>query len=157
MWCFFTIFAFSFQLYPICLIQYKTLYKKTILTKNITVMVNGSGILINGSQIGNYSTVLQTIQETMEEIVPVSGSSNGVNALGLVVFSMFFGFVIGKMKQQGQPLKDFFVCLNDAIMQIVEIIMWWVPVNVLLLANSVWMRFVFLHLILADLVSYTGY
>lgn len=97
------------------------------MTKNITVMVNGSGILINAtesSQMENYSTVLQTIQETVEEIVPVSGSSYGVNALGLVVFSMFFGFVIGNMKQQGQPLKDFFDCLNDAIMRLVAIIMW---------------------------------
>lgn len=88
-------------------------------------MVNASDNVINAtalSQMGNYSTVLQT--ETIEEISPVSGSSNGVNALGLVVFSMFFGFVIGNMKQQGQPLKDFFDCLNDAIMRLVAIIMW---------------------------------
>lgn len=89
-------------------------------------MVNGSGIVINAtefSQMGNYSTVLQTTQETMD-IIPVSGSSDGVNALGLVVFSMLFGCVIGNMKQQGQPLKDFFNCLNDAIMRLVAIIMW---------------------------------
>lgn len=60
----------------------------------------------------------------MEEIIPVSGSFNGVNALGLVVFSVFFGLVIGKMKQQGQPLKEFFECLNDAIMCLVAIIIW---------------------------------
>lgn len=97
------------------------------LTKNVTVMVNGSGVVLNAtesSQMGNYSTVLQTIQETREEMMPISGSSDGVNALGLVVFSMFFGFVIGNMKQQGQPLKDFFDCLNDSIMRLVAIIMW---------------------------------
>uniref|UniRef100_A0A672LCS3 Amino acid transporter n=1 Tax=Sinocyclocheilus grahami TaxID=75366 RepID=A0A672LCS3_SINGR len=63
-----------------------------------------------------------TIQETVEEVVPVSGSSNGVNALGLVVFSMCFGLVIGNMKQQGQALQDFFDCLNEAIMRLVAII-----------------------------------
>lgn len=60
----------------------------------------------------------------MVETIPVSGSSNGVNALGLVVFSMCFGLVIGSMKQQGQALRDFFDCLNEAIMRLVAIIIW---------------------------------
>ncbi|KAI5101900.1 excitatory amino acid transporter 4 isoform X1 [Silurus meridionalis] len=127
---------FPSNLVEACFKQYRTLYKKTILTKNITVLVNVSDIVINATefrQVGNYSTALQTIQETVEEITPVSGSSNGVNALGLVVFSMFFGFVIGNMKQQGQPLKDFFDCLNDAIMRLVAIIMWYAPVGILFL------------------------
>lgn len=69
-------------------------------------------------------SVPQTTQETVEEMIPVSGSADGMNALGLVVFSLLFGLVIGKLKQQGHPLKDFFNCLNDAIMLIVAIIMW---------------------------------
>lgn len=60
----------------------------------------------------------------MEETVPVSGSSGGVNALGLVVFSVIFGLVIGNMKQQGQALRDFFDCLNEAIMRLVAIVIW---------------------------------
>lgn len=63
-------------------------------------------------------------QETVEESVPVSGSSGGVNALGLVVFSVLFGLVIGNMKQQGQALRDFFDCLNEAVMRLVAIIIW---------------------------------
>lgn len=106
--------------------QYKTLYKKTVFTKDITVLVNVSHDTnaTKFNQVGNSSAVLQTIQETVEEMIPISGSSTGVNALGLVVFSMFFGLVIGKMKQQGQPLKEFFDCLNDAIMRLVAIIIW---------------------------------
>uniref|UniRef100_A0A3Q3RN74 Amino acid transporter n=1 Tax=Mastacembelus armatus TaxID=205130 RepID=A0A3Q3RN74_9TELE len=72
-------------------------------------------------------------QETVEESVPVSGSSGGVNALGLVVFSMCFGLVIGNMKQQGQALRDFFDCLNEAIMRLVAIIIWYAPVGILFL------------------------
>uniref|UniRef100_W5LIC1 Amino acid transporter n=1 Tax=Astyanax mexicanus TaxID=7994 RepID=W5LIC1_ASTMX len=83
--------------------------------------------------VGNFSTVLQIVQETVEETVPVSGSSNGVNALGLVVFSMCFGLVIGNMKQQGQALREFFDCLNDAIMRLVAIIIWYAPVGILFL------------------------
>ncbi|KAF5910008.1 excitatory amino acid transporter 1-like [Clarias magur] len=118
-----------------CFKQYKTIYRKTVFTKDITVLANVSHETnaTKFSQVGNYSTVLQTIQETVEEMIPGSGSSNGVNALGLVVFSMFFGLVIGNMKQQGQPLKEFFDCLNDAIMRLVAIIIWYAPVGILFL------------------------
>uniref|UniRef100_A0A8B9LHD5 Amino acid transporter n=1 Tax=Astyanax mexicanus TaxID=7994 RepID=A0A8B9LHD5_ASTMX len=118
-----------------CFKQYKTLYKKTVSTRNITVMVNASeGINATESNlVGNFSTVLQIVQETVEETVPVSSSSNGVNALGLVVFSMCFGLVIGNMKQQGQALREFFDCLNDAIMRLVAIIIWYAPVGILFL------------------------
>ncbi|XP_059393823.1 excitatory amino acid transporter 4 isoform X2 [Carassius carassius] len=117
-----------------CFKQYKTLYKKTLLIKNVTIVVNASDINSTAlSQASNFSTVLQTIQETVEEVVPVSGSSNGVNALGLVVFSMCFGLVIGNMKQQGQALRDFFDCLNEAIMRLVAIIIWYAPVGILFL------------------------
>lgn len=87
-------------------------------------MVNGSDFInaTESSQKGNFSVALQNISVTTKE--PVPGSSDGVNALGLVVFSMFFGFVVGNMKQQGQPLRDFFDCLNEAIMRLVTIIMW---------------------------------
>lgn len=65
-----------------------------------------------------------TAQETVEETVPVAGSSAGVNALGLVVFSMCFGLVIGNMKEQGHALREFFDCLNEAIMRLVGVIIW---------------------------------
>ncbi|XP_077058828.1 excitatory amino acid transporter 4 isoform X1 [Siphateles boraxobius] len=118
-----------------CFKQYKTLYKKTVLTKNVTIMVNATDSINSTelSQVSNFSIILQTIQETVEEVVPVSGSSNGVNALGLVVFSMCFGLVIGNMKQQGQALRDFFDCLNEAIMRLVAIIIWYAPVGILFL------------------------
>uniref|UniRef100_A0AAY5KK80 Amino acid transporter n=1 Tax=Esox lucius TaxID=8010 RepID=A0AAY5KK80_ESOLU len=95
-----------------CFKQYKTVYKKTIHTKNVTFALNLTDSF---------------------NLIPVSGSSNGVNALGLVVFSMCFGLVIGSMKQQGQALRDFFDCLNEAIMRLVAIIIWYAPVGILFL------------------------
>ncbi|XP_076583070.1 excitatory amino acid transporter 4 isoform X1 [Chaetodon auriga] len=116
-----------------CFKQYKTVYKKTVHTRNVTVSLNLTDSLnITESKL-NVSRVLHTIQETVEETVPVSGSSAGVNALGLVVFSMCFGLVIGNMKQQGQALRDFFDCLNEAIMRLVSIIIWYAPVGILFL------------------------
>ncbi|XP_043833999.1 excitatory amino acid transporter 3 isoform X2 [Dromiciops gliroides] len=50
--------------------------------------------------------------------------TDGINVLGLIVFCLVFGLVIGKMGEKGQVLVDFFNALNDATMQIVQIIMW---------------------------------
>ncbi|XP_039985654.1 excitatory amino acid transporter 4 isoform X2 [Xiphias gladius] len=104
-----------------CFKQYKTVYKKIVHTRNVTVTLN----LTNSLNV--------TEPNLIEETVPVSGSSGGVNALGLVVFSMCFGLVIGNMKQQGQALKDFFDCLNEAIMRLVAIIIWYAPVGIMFL------------------------
>uniref|UniRef100_A0A674C0P4 Amino acid transporter n=1 Tax=Salmo trutta TaxID=8032 RepID=A0A674C0P4_SALTR len=109
-----------------CFKQYKTVYKKTIHTKNVTLQL----LWIN---VNIMWMVVLLLQETVVEMIPVSGSSNGVNALGLVVFSMCFGLVIGSMKQQGQALRDFFDCLNEAIMRLVAIIIWYAPVGILFL------------------------
>lgn len=76
------------------------------------------------SIISNVSEAMEALTRMKEEIVPVPGSVNGVNALGLVVFSISFGLVIGSMREQGQALKDFFDSLNEAIMRLVALIMW---------------------------------
>ncbi|XP_035508525.1 excitatory amino acid transporter 4 isoform X1 [Morone saxatilis] len=107
-----------------CFKQYKTVYKKTVHTRNVTVTLNLTDSL---------NVTDSNLNETVEETVPVSGSSAGVNALGLVVFSMCFGLVIGNMKQQGQALRDFFDCLNEAIMRLVSIIIWYAPVGIMFL------------------------
>ncbi|XP_073398718.1 excitatory amino acid transporter 3 [Dendrobates tinctorius] len=59
--------------------------------------------------------------------------TDGVNVLGLIVFCLVFGVVIGKMGEKGQVLVDFFNALNDATMQIVQIIMWYMPLGILFL------------------------
>uniref|UniRef100_A0A669F526 Amino acid transporter n=1 Tax=Oreochromis niloticus TaxID=8128 RepID=A0A669F526_ORENI len=101
-----------------CTKQFKTQYAKRIV--NVTVTINDTLVAPNGSQ-------------QIEEMIPVPGSVNGINALGLVVFSMCFGLIIGNMREQGQPLRDFFDCLNEAIMRLVAIIIWYAPIGILFL------------------------
>lgn len=103
-----------------CTKQYKTQYAKRVVQVKMTI--NETIFSLNGSE-----------QISKEELIPVPGSVNGINALGLVVFSMCFGLIIGSMREQGQPLKDFFDCLNEAIMRLVAIIMWYAPVGILFL------------------------
>ncbi|XP_030227611.1 excitatory amino acid transporter 4 isoform X1 [Gadus morhua] len=118
-----------------CFKQYKTMYKKTVSIRNVTVALNLTDSLnVSESALSvNLSRVMHTIQETVVEMVPVSGSSNGVNALGMVVFSVCLGLVMGSMKQQGQALRDFFDSLNEAIMRLVAVIIWYAPVGILFL------------------------
>uniref|UniRef100_A0A8C0MYZ4 Amino acid transporter n=1 Tax=Canis lupus familiaris TaxID=9615 RepID=A0A8C0MYZ4_CANLF len=59
--------------------------------------------------------------------------SDGINVLGLIVFCLVFGLVIGKMGEKGQVLVDFFNALSDATMKIVQIIMCYMPLGILFL------------------------
>uniref|UniRef100_A0A665TI27 Amino acid transporter n=1 Tax=Echeneis naucrates TaxID=173247 RepID=A0A665TI27_ECHNA len=104
--------------------DFKTKYGKRVV--HMTVTVNDT--------LFNSTNDTQGIMEiTREEVIPVPGQVNGVNALGLVVFSMCFGLIIGNMKEQGQLLRDFFDSLNEAIMRLVAIIMWYAPIGILFL------------------------
>uniref|UniRef100_A0A2K5CJL4 Amino acid transporter n=1 Tax=Aotus nancymaae TaxID=37293 RepID=A0A2K5CJL4_AOTNA len=111
-----------------CFKQFKTNYEK----RSFKVPVQANETLV-GAVINNVSEAMETLTRITEEMVPVPGSVNGVNALGLVVFSMCFGFVIGNMKEQGQALREFFDSLNEAIMRLVAVIMWYAPVGILFL------------------------
>ncbi|XP_041110838.1 excitatory amino acid transporter 1-like isoform X1 [Polyodon spathula] len=104
-----------------CTQQFKTQYGKRMV--QVTVTVNESLFNLTNS----------TQEMLKEEVIPIPGSVNGVNALGLVVFSMSFGLIIGSLKEKGQALKDFFDCLNEAIMKLVAIIMWYAPIGILFL------------------------
>uniref|UniRef100_A0A6Q2WU88 Amino acid transporter n=3 Tax=Esox lucius TaxID=8010 RepID=A0A6Q2WU88_ESOLU len=107
-----------------CTQQFKTKYGKRIV--HVTVTVNDSF----------FNLTNLTEQITREEAIPIPGQVNGVNALGLVVFSMCFGLIIGNMKEQGQPLREFFDSLNEAIMKLVAIIMWYAPIGILFLISG---------------------
>ncbi|KAL8177934.1 UNVERIFIED_CONTAM: Excitatory amino acid transporter 1 [Gekko kuhli] len=137
-----------------CFKQYKTQY--TVRVVNRTFMPAGSTAAPlpqhpprNGSSSSplplpenstgiwhNVTQALGSLPEVLsyeEEVVPGPGSVNGVNALGLVVFSICFGLVIGSMKQKGQALREFFDCLNDAILRMVAVIIWYAPIGILFL------------------------
>ncbi|XP_038599781.1 excitatory amino acid transporter 1 [Tachyglossus aculeatus] len=111
-----------------CFKQFKTNYEM----KSFKTSIPPNESLVE-SVINNVSEAMETLTRIREELVPIPGAVNGVNALGLVVFSMSFGLVIGNMKEQGQALKDFFDCLNEAIMRLVAVIMWYAPLGILFL------------------------
>ncbi|KAJ4918408.1 hypothetical protein JOQ06_000776 [Pogonophryne albipinna] len=98
-----------------CTQQFKTKYGKRVVTVTMTV---------NETLFNSTNATQEVMEISREEVIPVPGQVNGVNALGLVVFSVCFGLIIGNMKEQGQVLRDFFDAMNEAIMRLVAIIMW---------------------------------
>ncbi|GCC23419.1 excitatory amino acid transporter 3 [Chiloscyllium punctatum] len=74
------------------------------------------------------------VNETKSSDYKVIGAySDGINVLGLIVFCLVFGIVIGQMGEKGKILLDFFDALNEATMKIVQIIMWYMPIGILFL------------------------
>jgi Na+/H+-dicarboxylate symporter len=49
----------------------------------------------------------------------------GTNILGLVVFATVLGVTLGKMREKGKPLLDFFSCLSEAMMIITNWVVWY--------------------------------
>ncbi|KAK2119711.1 Excitatory amino acid transporter 3 [Saguinus oedipus] len=62
---------------------------------------------------------LMLLTNKTKEYKIVGMYSDGINVLGLIVFCLVFGLVIGKMGEKGQILVDFFNALSDATMKII--------------------------------------
>uniref|UniRef100_A0A3B5A908 Amino acid transporter n=1 Tax=Stegastes partitus TaxID=144197 RepID=A0A3B5A908_9TELE len=78
------------------------------------------------------------VEACFRKVIPVPGTSDGFNSLGLLVFSVAFGLILSSMETKGKPLRDYFTCLNEAIMRLVNIVIWYSPVGILfLLAGQV--------------------
>ena len=61
-----------------------------------------------------------------EAIVLIKGVAmkDGTNVMGLIVFCLAFGLLVGQLGPEGKIMIDFFSALNDIIMKMVEVIMW---------------------------------
>ncbi|XP_031554772.1 excitatory amino acid transporter 3-like [Actinia tenebrosa] len=54
----------------------------------------------------------------------------GLNVLGIVVFSIVFGIVLGRLGDRGTPLKLVLEAMNEVIMQMITIVMWLSPIGI---------------------------
>lgn len=77
-----------------------------------------------------------TEQTPLTDYVIREEYTQGTNVLGLVMFSIIMGVTIGKMKEKGRALQEFFVCLSDAMMIITSWVIWLSPLGVFFLVTS---------------------
>uniref|UniRef100_A0AAY4EQK7 Amino acid transporter n=1 Tax=Denticeps clupeoides TaxID=299321 RepID=A0AAY4EQK7_9TELE len=55
---------------------------------------------------------------------------SGMNVLGLIGFFVAFGICMGKMGEKAKLMLDFFNVLNEIVMRIVGMIMWYSPIGI---------------------------
>lgn len=70
-------------------------------------------------------------QNVTTKMTRVLLNKEGTNILGLIVFCTAFGILCGQMGEDAEPMVRFFVVLNDIIMRIVIIVMWYSPFGIM--------------------------
>jgi len=55
---------------------------------------------------------------------------DGTNIMGLIVFCTIFGIILGQLGPDGDVMVRFFVVLNEIVMRIVIVVMWYSPLGI---------------------------
>lgn len=61
---------------------------------------------------------------SIDDRIPMEGSVESANILGILVVCISFGLILGTMENEGKPMRDFFECLNKATMRLIGIAIW---------------------------------
>ncbi|PNI71468.1 SLC1A7 isoform 2 [Pan troglodytes] len=85
----------------------------------------------NGSHVQNFALDLTPPPEVVYKSEP--GTSDGMNVLGIVFFSATMGIMLGRMGDSGAPLVSFCQCLNESVMKIVAVAVWYFPFGIVFL------------------------
>lgn len=85
----------------------------------------------------NMTTVAMTTvasNVTDEKVLSIGlTTQGGMNVLGLVVFSLFFGGVLARIGEKGRPLIDVFDCLHHVTMKLITLVIWYSPIGIVFL------------------------
>ncbi|XP_053549433.1 excitatory amino acid transporter 5 isoform X2 [Bombina bombina] len=85
----------------------------------------------NGSHIQNFALDITPSPDITYKSEP--GTSEGMNVLGIVIFSATMGIMLGRMGTSGVPLVSFCQCLNESVMKIVAVAVWYFPFGIVFL------------------------
>ncbi|KAK3705771.1 hypothetical protein QZH41_008877 [Actinostola sp. cb2023] len=120
-----------------CFISHKTRYSSTpgkynsYNTTSITTLPNAKttiNVFNNGTH--NITMVTREVYAPSINVPDGTKSSPGVNVIGITAFCIVFGVVLAQLKEKGLPLAHLFSSLNDAVMKIVTLIMWFSPIGI---------------------------
>uniref|UniRef100_A0A3Q3B4J2 Amino acid transporter n=1 Tax=Kryptolebias marmoratus TaxID=37003 RepID=A0A3Q3B4J2_KRYMA len=85
----------------------------------------------NGTDIQNFALDLTPPPDVL--IHTREGTSDGMNVLGIVIFSATMGIMLGRMGPNGSALVNFCQSLNEAVLRIVAIVIWYFPFGIVFL------------------------
>ncbi|XP_067902025.1 excitatory amino acid transporter 2-like [Heterodontus francisci] len=81
--------------------------------------------------------ILEMVNETLAEsegssftVTKTLQFKDGMNVLGLIGFFIAFGIAMGKMGEKAKLMVDFFNILNEIVMKLVIMIMWYSPLGI---------------------------
>nr|XP_033784571.1 excitatory amino acid transporter 2 [Geotrypetes seraphini] len=117
---------FPENLVQACFQQIQTVTKKEILRPAVTEPSNVTDsvfAVMNESLTEAKEAAQVTIKKGLE-------FKDGMNVLGLIGFFIAFGVAMGKMGEQARLMVDFFSILNEIVMKLVTMIMWYSPLGI---------------------------
>nr|AKN21392.1 slc1a-2 [Schmidtea mediterranea] len=78
----------------------------------------------------NKTTEGLTTNSTITYEVTATELTDSTNVLGIVAFSMWFGLVLSQMGEKALIMVQFFALLNEVVMKMVKVIMWYSPIGI---------------------------
>lgn len=105
--------------------------------KNFTYEMPTTGMTTRMTTPAGYNGTMPP--PVMDEYItddPKVVKKSGMNVLGIVVFSIFFGAVISKMGPAGKPLADFFEAMHQATMRLTTLVIWYSPIGIIFLVAT---------------------
>ncbi|OXA52519.1 excitatory amino acid transporter [Folsomia candida] len=82
---------------------------------------------LTGNISANFTDDVVPVVEYEKKFV----MKEGTNVMGIIVFCLGFGLLLGELGQEGKVMTDFFSILNDVVMRMVELIMWYSPIGIM--------------------------
>ncbi|XP_071601143.1 excitatory amino acid transporter 2 isoform X3 [Heliangelus exortis] len=117
---------FPENLVQACFQQIQTVTKKVLVPQPIEEPSN-----VTDSAIAMLNeTVPEAPPEAQMVIKKGLEFKDGMNVLGLIGFFIAFGIAMGKMGEQAKMMVDFFNILNEIVMKLVTMIMWYSPLGI---------------------------
>ncbi|EDV22168.1 uncharacterized protein TRIADDRAFT_50710 [Trichoplax adhaerens] len=113
--------------HPVAVITHDNITNATQRVTVLPTMISEISINSDSSNITKNITVAKFEHVGEEHFV------DGMNVLGLVVFSIAFGITMSNIGEGGEPIKRFFLSLNEVVMKLVGIVMWYSPVGIMFL------------------------
>uniref|UniRef100_A0A2R9AGX2 Amino acid transporter n=1 Tax=Pan paniscus TaxID=9597 RepID=A0A2R9AGX2_PANPA len=117
---------FPENLVQACFQQIQTVTKKVLVAPPPDEEANATSAVVSLLN----ETVTEVPEETKMVIKKGLEFKDGMNVLGLIGFFIAFGIAMGKMGDQAKLMVDFFNILNEIVMKLVIMIMWYSPLGI---------------------------